>query len=389
MSIIFNWIPFQEELADKLLLYKNKRAELFQIMKDLSTQNPLLTYLHFENEEWWGSRNYEIDPFSIFATFNRQIKPTNKIEIAKLIANKLDVITPVPDDFTGIPIMNNQHAFFGGNDEIWELFETSITCAKTGNFDKNFEVAFENAIKASGNGLATITMGLFWIRPNTFLNLDSQNKDFLENPKNGLNSVLANLPKSLKKYIPNGNEYIFMCKEINRLLNTHEFEFENLPEMSHSAWMSDDLDDVKRLANIVCLYYARLHSNDTEYKENCTKTFETISQLTGIKHNTLRQNKDSFDPLFENGRKGYYQKPLENKNKALFELYTKYKDMPISELKAIVDSLLQEIYSHLKIWVALLHLVRLENELLKMKIWHQILLMKLEVKTVLINSITK
>ena len=232
----FDWIPFYEEFADKILEYKHKRTELFNIIKSLSEKNPFLKYLHFENKEWWSTRDYEIDPFSIYAMFNRGLKPENRIDIINSLAMEFGVKASIPSDFSGIPIMNSQRAFFGGNNEIWGLFETAINCADKNEYTKEFENSFEKAIQAKGNGLATITMGLFWIRPYTFLNLDSQNRDMLSNPNNRLSSVVDKLPKSIKNHIPTGKEYVFMINEINRLLKTKVFDFKTLPEMSDYAW---------------------------------------------------------------------------------------------------------------------------------------------------------
>lgn len=343
----FDWIPFHEALANKLLAYKNNRAELFDMIRKLSDENPMLKYLHFENEDWWATRNYEIDPFSIYAMFNRSLKLENRIEIVKSLAEKLDITTPIPSKFTGIPVMNNQRAFFGGNDEVWSLFETAIKCADTHTFTKDFEELFEKAIAVNGNGLAMITMGLFWIRPYTFLNLDSQNKEVLSNSNNGLESVTKTLPRSIKKHTPTGHEYVSMCEEIKRLIDTENFTFKSIPEISNFAWKSNlSKDDIRTLANTVVLYYARLHSDDLEYQQNCTKYLRLVSEHSGIPYNTLRQNKDSFDPLYENGRIGYHQKPLENKNKSLYELYQRYIDIPTLDLKNIamsaMDSMLKK-----------------------------------------------
>lgn len=65
--------------------------------------------------------------------------------------------------------------------------------------------------------------------------------------------------------------------------------------------------------------------------------------LTGIKANTIRQWTDSFDPYFDNGRRGFYQRNLETSNKNLWEIYKEYKDFSLSELQNKVS----EIYKKL------------------------------------------
>lgn len=226
----FDWIPFHEELANKLLEYKNKRKDLFDIIKNLSDEKPMLKYLNFENTQWWETRNYEINPFSIYAMFNRTLKPEHRIEIIKSLASEFNIKARVPTEFTGVPEMNNQRTFFVGNDEVWNLFESAINCANNNEFTQQFEDDLERAINVNGNGLTLITMGLFWIRPYAFLNLDSQNPKNLSSTDNELTSITEKISNSIKK-----------------LIDTRKFEFRDLPEMSDCAWehKKENLGDAK------------------------------------------------------------------------------------------------------------------------------------------------
>ncbi len=232
----FDWIPFYEELADKLLEYKDKRNELYEIIKSLVPQNNKLEFLHFERDDWWGDRNYEMDPLTIFSSFNRGITNSNRIELAKLYADIFHVSADIPTDFTGIPLMNLQNSFFNGPNEIWDLYKEAILCADTGMFSQKFENTFEHSIKVFNNGLATITMGLFWIRPFTYLNLDSRTKTMLSSEEHGLSSVTKHLPKSIFKHIPTGKEYVSMLKEVKQLIDADTFEFKSIPEMSQYSF---------------------------------------------------------------------------------------------------------------------------------------------------------
>ena len=71
MGNSFQWVPFYEALADKLLTYSDKRDELFALMKKVSSEQPLMKYLHFEREDWWESRHHQIDLFSVIGVMNR------------------------------------------------------------------------------------------------------------------------------------------------------------------------------------------------------------------------------------------------------------------------------------------------------------------------------
>ena len=100
--------------------------------------------------------------------------------------------------------------------------------------------------------------------------------------------------------------------------------------------------DLKQKIQIICLYFAKLPSNDKRRSKIISK-YRELEILSGIKANTIRQWTDSFDPYFDNGRKGYHQRDLENENKSLWKVYNEYKDFSLSELQNKVS----EIYKNL------------------------------------------
>ncbi len=76
-------MPFYEALADKLLVYSDKRGELYELMKKVASDQPLMKYLHFEREDWWGPRQHQIDPFSVIGVMNRNTTDANRTVLAK------------------------------------------------------------------------------------------------------------------------------------------------------------------------------------------------------------------------------------------------------------------------------------------------------------------
>ena len=79
---------------------------------------------------------------------------------------------------------------------------------------------------------------------------------------------------------------------------------------------------------------------------SCTTT---LSGKYNIKFSTLKNNKDRFDSVFDsNGRAGWYQKPLEQQHKFLYEIYLKYKETPVEELQSAVEQILNEALSEEK-----------------------------------------
>ena len=104
----------------------------------------------------------------------------------------------------------------------------------------------------------------------------------------------------------------------------------------------NDNTDLKKKVQIICLYFSKLPSDDKRRRKIISK-YRELEMLTGIKANTIRQWTDSFDPYFDNGRKGFYQRNLETSNKNLWEIYKEYKDFSLSELQNKVSDIYKEL----------------------------------------------
>ena len=98
--------------------------------------------------------------------------------------------------------------------------------------------------------------------------------------------------------------------------------------------------DVKEQAALVCMFYAMLPSKDYRYKD-FSPALTIMSQRSGIKVSTLRNHKDAFDALFENGRKGWHQDPLEKRNAFLAAFYQKYMSYSLDEIEKAVNTILE------------------------------------------------
>jgi 5-methylcytosine-specific restriction protein B len=226
MDNVYQWVPFYEALADKLLTYKDKRDELFDIMKKVVEDQPLMKYLHFEREDWWGPRKHQIDPFSVIGVMNRGTTDANRTVLAKVLADTFGIKIPAPTKFAGIPVLDNRKSFFAGVDEVWDLFILALKVAETKVFTEEFRLAFEKAVSISGNGLAYITMALYWVRPNVFMTLDGNSRLFV------LNHYGITAPSGSCS----GEDYIkFLTNLKNKLIEkSPETSF---PEVSHNAWL--------------------------------------------------------------------------------------------------------------------------------------------------------
>ena len=182
----FDWVPFYKELADKLLPYKDNRP----VLVDKVRQIYAVTGIGMPTLEQ-DDHIDDLDPFTVFGLFNKtSMKTANRIKIIKAIAQLFDVAAPIPTAFDSIPVLNNLNATFypfrdkrsaDTIDILWRLFECALAYAKK-QTEQTFHALseiFDRAMEIKYNGNSKLTMGLYWIAPDTFLNLDSRNKWYI------------------------------------------------------------------------------------------------------------------------------------------------------------------------------------------------------------------
>ena len=93
----FTWIPFYMELSKALLIYKDNRKPLVDfIYSDLSKvgEKSLVDYLHMKD----GSKISDIDPFSVFAIFNRNVRWNNRTAFLQKFKDHFSLSQEVPTD---------------------------------------------------------------------------------------------------------------------------------------------------------------------------------------------------------------------------------------------------------------------------------------------------
>ena len=269
-KIGLTWINFYMEFASVLLNYKNNRNALIDKLKKIYREND--QYIKFPTFEK-NKDIIDIDPFSVFGLFNKGIKDSNRKLILEGISKEFGLKSNIPLGFDGIPILNNlKSSFFGfmekrgeGDiDRLWNIFETGINYADNKN-DKtrnDFIIAYNNVIKQYGVNW-NITMGLFWIRPNAYVNLDATNRDFIIK-NNLIDSRINYLTRRLEK-IPKGQDYLYLIENISINLRSGKYPFTNFVELSSSAWnyYNNNKNNIDKEINST--------QNIEEYNPNITK----------------------------------------------------------------------------------------------------------------------
>lgn len=205
MGETFDWIPFYEEFADKLLSWRNRQGELIAFLEELRAQGLKITPLEDKDDTGRASLLTEIDPFTFFGSFNRGILEESRIRILQAIKTRFGVTAETPHSFSGIPILNNQNSWYFAYkylrkpddiDRLWDVFAEALKPSPLTS--QEFASAFDKALQVKYTNI-NLTIGLFWIRPRIFLNLDGTMREYLKIklPSAGLsfNSYLPILSK--------------------------------------------------------------------------------------------------------------------------------------------------------------------------------------------------
>jgi 5-methylcytosine-specific restriction protein B len=226
----FSWVPLYEELASKLVPYRTRQRELVTLLDSLRAKDLKITPLQDKDEAGRRFLFEEIDPFTFFATFNRGITDQNRIGILRELAAFFGCKSPLPSDFDGIPLANNQKSWFiafkanrppAAVDILWDVF-----CAALGHApfsDPAFAAAFDRALGLNGVNF-NLTMGLFWVRPSVFLNLDQTMRSYLK-----------------PKVPPAGLAFAFYKQTVDQVRSQHKQSF---PALSHEAYKAAEAVDL-------------------------------------------------------------------------------------------------------------------------------------------------
>lgn len=65
---------------------------------------------------------------------------------------------------------------------------------------------------------------------------------------------------------------------------------------------------------------------------NYTDAFKKLATILGQKASTIKNMRDEFDPYFDNGRKGWYQRELRGTRKEVFDMYSSVSDRKLAEV---------------------------------------------------------
>lgn len=168
----YSWIPAYEEIATKLLDYEDRQDELCGIVEDILGE-------HFD----------KMDPLTFFSMFNGKRKGNSdgRFGAVRTIIERFGLDVDVPTDFDGVPVTNPQRWQYwdGKPDTIrhnWELFRAAVRFADGDDSARDDLTRLFDVVRAQGNiGDASLTMALYWARPNTYIPFDGNTRTYLRN----------------------------------------------------------------------------------------------------------------------------------------------------------------------------------------------------------------
>lgn len=231
MSEKFTWIPFYEEFSQKLLEYKDQ-------VDENGNHATLVEKIKSLNSEWTDflrakavNRNFaDVDPFTIFAIFNRSSGMERRCAILKSLKELFGVAAEIPQDFDGIPLANAQKSCFYYEQEknetiplLWKLFDAFMNGNTT-----ELAHSFDEAQKKKGIRW-NLTMAFFWMKPNEYVPMDTKSRSYLK--KHGVDIFSA------RKLA--GERYLQLISDVkNKIgesfpsISRHAFEMNNKLEVN-------------------------------------------------------------------------------------------------------------------------------------------------------------
>ena len=240
----FRCMKFYQAVADSLLDYRDDRTPLIDGIHELASTTPYLSYLQKDKfADGTTGPLRDICPFTVIGTFNRGITDDNRRTVAAALAELLNVEVPVPEEFPGIPVLDNRNSWFFGTardrgkddiDTLWRCLNVAVRFADSDSLEARTEFAKAYAAAARLRGVSwKLSIGLFWVRPWNFVSLDSRSRNYIE----------GRLSCDIPKEPGDSDGYLGLLDDLNIRFRQEDAPFHSFPELSLAAWYDRDTDD--------------------------------------------------------------------------------------------------------------------------------------------------
>lgn len=141
-------------------------------------------------------------------------------------------------------------------------------------------------------------------------------------------------------------DYFLACNYLFCFIECFDSPCKNEKKQTKATEKKAQKNDTTYVSLTVAIFFSKFNEyalKELGYK-NYKVAWQTLGEILGQKPATIKNMRDEFDPYFDNGRVGWYQKELIGSRK---EIYEKYKDTSKEQLKDIVKSIISN-YSNNK-----------------------------------------
>ena len=215
---MFTWKPIYADIAKKLPEFENQNGLLVSLMKRLHDQGLKVTSVVDKDVGDVEVQMNEIDPFSFFANFNRGVTDDNRRAILAAIKDEWKLPSDLPQDFGGLPIMSSQNTWFMPYKKHREphhvglLWQFYLHCLQLHSADELDTNQFDACCALRRVAPASLTMGMFWSRPELWISVDKKNRAYASS-------------LGVTRNVDSGADYVKWLKEVQQKTDKSTYEF--------------------------------------------------------------------------------------------------------------------------------------------------------------------
>lgn len=218
---MFSWKPIYREIADKLPEFALNNGMLVQLMIEMHERGLKVSSVGDRDSDGNNIQLEEVDPFSFLANFNRGVTKENRTAIISAIKDAWGLSSKLPADYDGLPLMSLLNSWFMPYKEsrssehvqtLWRFYRHITQVTSSDDLDVNL---FNACCELPRVAPASLTMGMFWTRPDVWISVDKKNREFAAT-------------KGIERKIQGGVDYLNWLRQVKSKfkLDTCEYSYQ-------------------------------------------------------------------------------------------------------------------------------------------------------------------
>lgn len=178
---MFSWKPIYAEITTKLVGLESENQKLAELIIKLHKRGLKVSSVVDQDPKGKSVPLDETDPFTFMGIFNRGVTTDKRIAILQELKSEWQLTANLPTEFDGLPLVNFQNSWFmpykykRSADHIptlWRFFRHVVSATSEDAFDVEL---FDACCNLGHVGPASLTMGMFWSRPDVWIAVDKKN----------------------------------------------------------------------------------------------------------------------------------------------------------------------------------------------------------------------